>query len=85
MLLDADELEVLLARSRRPLSQMPTQREVVLAIAALGGHLKRNGDPGWQTLGAGLQKLLTLVEGYRLARPPRRKAKTRAGAICDQS
>lgn len=85
ILLDADELEVLRARSRRPLSQRPTQREVVFAIAALGGHLKRNGDPGWQTLGAGLQKLLTLVEGYRLARPARRKAKTRAGANCDQS
>jgi Transposase DNA-binding/Transposase DDE domain len=84
-LLDADELKVLRARSRRPLSPEPTRREAILAIAGLGGHLKRNGDPGWQTLGAGLQKLLTLVEGYRLARPARSKGKSGANAIHDQS
>lgn len=84
-LLDADELAVLRARARRPLSQKPTRQEAVLAIAALGGHLKRNGAPGWQTLAAGLQKLLTLVEGYRLARPARRTGKTAPAAIDDQS
>jgi hypothetical protein len=84
-LLDAVELKVLRARSRHPLPPKPTRREAVLAIAALGGHLKRNGEPGWQTLGAGLQKLLTLAEGYRLARPARRKAKTGVDAIQDQS
>ena len=46
---------------------------------------KRNGEPGWQSLGEGLQKLLTLVEGYRLARPLRRAGKTSARAIRDQS
>jgi hypothetical protein len=43
---------------RVPLGPQPTLREALLAIAGLGGHLKNNGEPGWQTLGAGFQKLL---------------------------
>lgn len=84
-LLDADEIAVLRARAKKPLPAKLTRRDALLAIAALGGHLKRNGEPGWQTLGEGLQKLLTLVEGYRLARPARRKAKARAVSNNDQS
>jgi len=68
-LLDATELEVLRRKARRPLPADPTRREVLLAIAALGGHLKHNGEPGWQTLGKGLERLLGLVEGFRLACP----------------
>lgn len=44
-----------------------TARECLLAIAKLGGHLKRNGRPGWQSLHAGWRKLQTYVEGARLA------------------
>jgi hypothetical protein len=84
-LLDADEIAVLRARAQKPLPAKLTRRDALLAIAALGGHLKRNGDPGWQTLGEGLQKLLTLVEGYRLARPPRRTENRAVRAIRDQS
>ena len=47
-----------LVHRRRPLPRNPTAKDVTYAIAALGGHLKRNGDPGWQTLGRGLERLL---------------------------
>lgn len=65
--LSPDELEVLRAASRKPLPEAPTVRDALLAIAALGGHLKRNGEPGWQTLGRGYDKLQTLTLGWRLA------------------
>jgi hypothetical protein len=84
-LLDADEIAVLRARAKKALPPKLTRRDALLAIAALGGHLKRNGEPGWQTLGEGLQTLLTLVEGYRLAQPARRRPKTRAIRNNDQS
>lgn len=38
------------------------------AIAKLGGHLPRNGPPGWQTLHAGWRQLQDLVLGAHLAR-----------------
>jgi hypothetical protein len=43
---------------RSPLPQMPTAKEAVYALAGLAGHFKSNGDPGWQTLGCGLCRLL---------------------------
>jgi hypothetical protein len=45
----------------------PSVRAALLAIAALGGHVTRNGDPGWLTLRRGFEKLRILTEGYRLA------------------
>jgi len=61
------QLKVLRAFARKPLPDKPTVRDAYLAIAALGGHIKHNGDPGWQTLGRGYEKLITLVEGWRAA------------------
>ena len=63
-----DHIDVLRARGRRKLSANPTTREIYLAIAALGGHLKHNGDPGWSTLAYGLEKLETLTEGWLAAK-----------------
>jgi hypothetical protein len=52
------ELKVLRAISKRvKLGKDPTIEQAVLAIAGLGGHLKRNGNPGWQTLGRGYERL----------------------------
>lgn len=51
----------------RPLPEVPTAPDIALAIAALGGHIRNNGDPGWQVLGRGFQDLLMMVAGYRLA------------------
>lgn len=62
--LSARRLETLriAARKRRPLPANPTVRDAFLAIAALGGHLKRNGRPGWKTLRRGLDRLLAAEE-----------------------
>jgi hypothetical protein len=57
-------VEVLHAFTRIKLPKKPTAREVLLAVAALGGHLKHNGEPGWITLGRGYEKLRTLTEGW---------------------
>jgi hypothetical protein len=66
--LDADELHVLRKLSRDvKLGPAPTIHEALLAIASIGGHIKQNGRPGWQVLYRGLRKLLSHVEGYRIA------------------
>lgn len=52
---------------RVPLAEMPTVRDALLATAGLGGHLKRNGEPGWLTLGRGFEELLTLELGWTAA------------------
>jgi len=64
----ADHLDVLRAKGRLRLSESPTTREVYLAIAALGGHIKYAGDPGWLTLSRGFEKLETLTEGWLAAK-----------------
>jgi Transposase DNA-binding/Transposase DDE domain len=63
-----DQLDVLRARGRIKLGADPTAREVYLAIAALGGHIKYNGDPGWLTLAKGYERLETLTEGWVAAK-----------------
>ena len=54
---------VLRVFTRIKLAAQPTARDVLLAVAALGGHQKNNGDPGWITLARGYEKLRTLTEG----------------------
>jgi hypothetical protein len=66
--LPAAQLEVLRAMGRVRLPQHPTQREVLLAIAAIGGHIKYNGDPGWLTLSRGYADLLLLTAGWEAAK-----------------
>lgn len=61
------QLEVLRAVLRKPLPNNPTARDVLLAIAAIGGHIKANGDPGWQVLGRGLERLLSYEVGWSAA------------------
>jgi hypothetical protein len=63
--LSPGQLEVLQAVARRPLRDRPTVKEAMLAIAGLGGHLPRNGDPGWLVLGRGMHDLLLLELGWR--------------------
>lgn len=67
--LDEDELRVLRKLSHDvKLGPNPTATEALLAVASLGGHIRWNGRPGWQTLFLGFQELLKTVEGYRLAK-----------------
>lgn len=63
-----DHIDVLRACGRRKLQPNPTTREIYLAIAALGGHLKHNGDPGWSTLAYGLEELEKLTRGWLAAK-----------------
>jgi hypothetical protein len=62
------ELQILRASLKRDLT---TVREVALALGCLGGHMNRPSDglPGWQSLWKGMRKLLTFVEGVKLAQP----------------
>lgn len=63
--LTTKQLQVLKAVAKKPLPPRPTARDAMLAVAALGGHLKNNGDPGWLVLGRGLHDLLLLELGWR--------------------
>jgi hypothetical protein len=68
---DAEQILLLcrlLAKRRYELPRNPTIRDVMLGIAALGGHIKNNGDPGWLVLGRGLTRFSEAEEGWALAR-----------------
>ena len=60
------ELHLLTHRLKLP-KPPSTARDALFAVARLGGHLKRNGEPGWQTLGRGFEKLVLLEAGLRMA------------------
>lgn len=60
------ELHLLTHRLKLPKPPL-TAQDALFAVARLGGHLKRNGDPGWQTLGRGFEKLILLEAGLRMA------------------
>lgn len=72
-----DQLHVLRKMGHRPLPAAPSASQVLLAIAGLGGHLKRNGAPGWQVLKRGYQRLLDYTAGWtaaqNAARPDNKK------------
>ncbi len=57
------------------LPRSPTARDVLHAIARMGGHLRNNGPPGWLTIRRGLDDL------YKLAAA----AQTLGLVSCDQS
>ena len=38
--------------------------EALYAIAAIGGHLKSNGPPGWRILWRGYREIMLLEEGW---------------------
>lgn len=46
----------------------PSARDVLLAIAEHGGHIRSNGEPGWLVLHRGLQSLLEYERGWAAAR-----------------
>jgi hypothetical protein len=67
------QLEVLRAMSTRVrLPAHPTAEQALLAIAALGGHLKNNGAPGWIVLVRGFQDLLRYVEAWEVMKIARK-------------
>jgi hypothetical protein len=66
--IDLELLAILHAIARRKVPPNPTARDVMYAIAGLGGHLPRNGDPGWITLGKGYERLLDAARVVALLR-----------------
>jgi Transposase DNA-binding/Transposase DDE domain len=48
----------------RPMGPNPTAEEALAVVAGLGGHIKYNGPPGWQTLAAGYMELLAFERGW---------------------
>jgi hypothetical protein len=62
------EIEVLQRLDSRAVGGDPDVRAALLAVAALGGHIKNNGDPGWLVLSRGWQRLRDYELGFRLAR-----------------
>ena len=62
------EIQVLRVLGRTELPAHPTLGHVMWAIAALGGHLRRNGPPGWQTLARGLEDLGRLTAAWTAAK-----------------
>ena len=59
-------LRAILEKRRRQFPENPTVRDAMLGIAALGGHIKSNGDPGWQVLGRGMRRFTEFEEGWNL-------------------
>lgn len=62
--LTPQQLKVLRLLGSRPLPPHPTARDALWAVAGLGGHQKRNGEPGWLVLYRGMRTLLTYEAGY---------------------
>lgn len=62
------QLSVLKELRPNSFSKTPTVYEAFIAVAQLGGFLKRNGNPGWLTLGRGFETLLNMEMGWQLAK-----------------
>jgi hypothetical protein len=70
-ILSSDQLKLLsalLEKRRRKFPDNPTVRDAMLGIAGLGGHIKNNGDPGWQVLGRGFRRFLEAEEVWLLCK-----------------
>lgn len=52
----------------RKLPPGATTAHALLAVAALGGHIKNNGWPGWEVIGRGYEDLLMFEAGWCAAR-----------------
>jgi hypothetical protein len=73
--LSALQIRILRSLGPRPLPSTPTVRDTLLAVAAIGGHLKNNGEPGWKVLQRGLALLLNYETGWTAAQQSARRAK----------
>lgn len=62
------QIRILRALGSRKLPDDPTARDVLLAVAALGGHQRSNGEPGWLVLRRGMSRLLDYEKGWRASR-----------------
>jgi len=58
------QLKILAKMSSRKLPPRPTVHDALWAVAALGGHMKTNGEPGWLVLHRGMATLLAYEAGW---------------------
>lgn len=58
------QIEILKRTGRLTLPRKPTARQALLAVAALGGHIKNNGEPGLIVLARGMESLLERAVGW---------------------
>lgn len=61
------QLKILRKLGSYRLPQKPTAQDAMLAVAALGGHLKRNGAPGWKVIQRGMTDLVAYQRGWEAA------------------
>jgi transposase-like protein/DDE family transposase len=65
--LTAVQLQILNTLGSRKLPSRPTVHDALWAVAALGGHIKNNGEPGWLVLHRGMVKLTAYEQGWLAA------------------
>jgi transposase-like protein/DDE family transposase len=58
------QVEILSVLGPRKLSAHATVRDALWAVAALGGHINHNGEPGWLVLHRGMTKLAAYEEAW---------------------
>jgi hypothetical protein len=66
--LTTTQITVLETMLHRKLASDPTTADALWAVAQLGGHIKRNGWPGWEVIGRGYEDLLMYEAGWCAAR-----------------
>lgn len=57
-------IEVLRKTGKIALPARPRTSDALRAVAALGGHIKNNGPPGWLVLSRGMERLQERVVGW---------------------
>jgi hypothetical protein len=62
--LTQSQVDVLRHSPWTTLPKHATVADALHAVATLGGHIRNNGDPGWQTLYAGFRDLLLMEAGW---------------------
>jgi hypothetical protein len=62
------QLDALRHLGERPVPPKASVQEVLWAIAGVGGHIKNNGEPGWQVLQRGMEKFLAFADGWCAAK-----------------
>ena len=67
-----DSVQLALLRHKLELKTTPqTVEAATFAVARLGGHLRHNGRPGWQTLARGFEALAFMQAGWTAAQRAR--------------
>jgi len=75
------QIEILNALGSRKLPPKPTAHDALWAVAALGGHIKNNGEPGWLVLHRGMVKLAAYEQGWLAALAAAHKAPRRTARL----